>query len=106
MNIFQLSQEQISRKLSCLMSTIRRLSLLAFVVFFGGDGQHRVEDLQKIIRSYETDPCDLIIGSRYKGVKDVAVTMRSLGTRTFSRLTTILAGVQITDVTNGLKLIS
>jgi glycosyltransferase involved in cell wall biosynthesis len=77
-----------------------------YVVFFDSDGQHRVEDLEQIIRSYETDPCDLILGSRYRDAKEVALSMRSLGTRFFSRLTTLLAGVEITDVTCGLKLIS
>ena len=76
-----------------------------YVVFFDGDGQHRVEDLQKIIRSYEAVPCDLLIGSRYRGVKSVSVTLRSMTTRLLSRLTTMLARVEITDVTNGLKLI-
>lgn len=77
-----------------------------YVVFFDSDGQHRVEDLEQIVRSYETDPCDLIVGSRYRGVKGAPLTLRSLGTRFFSKLTTVLAGVEITDVTCGLKLIS
>ena len=78
---------------------------LEYVVFFDSDGQHRVEDLAKIIHSYESDPCDLIIGSRYHGTGH-SLSLRSLGTRLFSKLTTLLAGVEITDVTNGLKLIS
>lgn len=91
-----------------LKTGMRQVLLRAFdyVVFFDGDGQHRVEDLEKIIRSYESEPCDLIIGSRYRGGKRGSFTLRSLGTRAFSRLTTILAGVTVTDVTNGLKLIS
>jgi glycosyltransferase involved in cell wall biosynthesis len=76
-----------------------------YVVFFDGDGQHRVEDLEKIIRSYESDPCDLLVGSRYRGVESVATTLRSVVTRLLSKLTTALARVEITDVTNGLKLI-
>ena len=77
-----------------------------FVVFFDSDGQHRVEDLERIVRGHEQDPCDLIIGSRYREMKIRKFTLRSIGTRFFSRLTTMLAGVEITDVTCGLKLIS
>jgi glycosyltransferase involved in cell wall biosynthesis len=77
-----------------------------YVAFFDGDGQHRIEDLETIIRSYETDPCDLIIGSRYRGVQGTRISLRSVGTRMFSWLTTMLARVEITDVTCGMKLIS
>jgi len=77
-----------------------------YVVFFDGDGQHRVEDLEKIIRSYESEPIDLIVSSRYGEGKRIPFSLRWLGTWMFSRLTTILAGVEITDVTNGLRLIS
>jgi glycosyltransferase involved in cell wall biosynthesis len=76
-----------------------------YVVFFDGDGQHRVEDLERIVRSYEASPQDLIIGSRYQGEK-ATWSLRSVGTRSMSRLTTLLSGVEITDVTNGLKLIA
>ena len=52
-----------------------------YVVFFDGDGQHRVEDLERIIRVYESEPYDLIVGSRYRGVKAVPLTLRSITTR-------------------------
>ena len=77
-----------------------------YVVFFDGDGQHRVEDLQKIIRSYEADPYDLIVGTRYREAEHVPFTLRSVTTRLMSKLTTVLSGVEITDVTIGLKLIT
>jgi len=77
-----------------------------YVVFFDADGQHRVEDLERIIRSYESEPCDLIVGSRYLGVESTSLTLRSVTTRLFSKLTTVLAGIEITDVTCGLKLVS
>jgi len=77
-----------------------------FVVFFDGDGQHRVEDLEKIIRAFDQDPCDLIVGSRYKCQAAHRPSVRSLITKLFSGLTSTLAGTRITDVTCGLKLIS
>jgi len=77
-----------------------------FVAFFDGDGQHRIEDLEKILGSYQAERCDLIVGSRYLDAEPAARSLRSVGTRLLSGLTTLLAGIRVTDVTNGLKLIS
>jgi glycosyltransferase involved in cell wall biosynthesis len=77
-----------------------------YVVFFDGDGQHQVDDLQRIIRVHESEAIDLVLGSRYRDEPGVKISPRSLGTWFFSRLTTLFAGVPVTDVTCGLKLIS
>ena len=77
-----------------------------YVVYFDADGQHQVQDLEKIIRLYETEDLDLIQGSRNVGEKQLRPSLRSFGTWTFSRLTTLFAGVEITDATCGMKLIS
>ncbi len=77
-----------------------------YVVFFDADGQHRVEDLLRIIALHEREGHDLIIGSRNVGKERFEWSLRSFGTRFFSTLTTLLAGTTITDVTCGLKLIS
>lgn len=77
-----------------------------YVVFFDSDGQHRVEDLLKVIAHHESEGHDLVIGSRNLGKKDFAWSLRSFGTKFFSVLTTLLAKTPITDVTCGLKLIS
>jgi len=77
-----------------------------YVVYFDSDGQHQIEDLEKIIRVYETEDLDLIQGSRHLGERMLRPSLRSIGTWAFSRLTTLFAGVEITDATRGLKLIS
>jgi glycosyltransferase involved in cell wall biosynthesis len=79
---------------------------LAFVVYFDSDGQHQVEDLERIVRLFETEDVDLIQGSRNLGQGGPSLSGRSFGTWMFSRLTTLFAGVEITDATCGLKLIS
>lgn len=77
-----------------------------YVVFFDSDGQHRVEDLLRVIAAHERDGYDLVIGSRNLGEKKgPRWSLRSFGTRFFSVLTTFLARTRITDVTCGLKLI-
>ncbi len=77
-----------------------------FVVFFDSDGQHQVDDLLEIIALQERDPHDLIIGSRNLGGRSGGWSLRAFGIKFFSVLTTLLAGIRITDVTCGLKLIS
>lgn len=77
-----------------------------FVVFFDSDGQHRAEDLMKIIQLYEEEGFDLIIGSRYNQDTDSNNFLRSLGTKFFSKITSLFAAAKITDVTCGLKLIT
>jgi hypothetical protein len=77
-----------------------------YVVYFDADGQHQIEDLEKIIRVHEREDFDLVQGSRYRGERMLRPSLRSIGTWAFSRLTTLFAGVEITDVTCGLKLIS
>jgi polyprenyl-phospho-N-acetylgalactosaminyl synthase len=77
-----------------------------YVVYFDADGQHQLEDLLNIIRVYEAEDFDLIQGSRNLGERMLHLSLRSIGTWSFSRLTTLFAGVEITDATCGLKLIS
>ena len=68
--------------------------------------RHAYPDLLKIIQVYETEDFDLIQGSRNLGERMLRPSLRSIGTWAFSRLTTLFAGVEITDATCGLKLIS
>jgi len=76
-----------------------------YVVFFDADGQHRVEDLLKVIDAYEQQGYDMVIGSRFLG-NGAGYTPRQFGTRVFSALASWLAGTRITDATSGLKLIA
>ncbi len=77
-----------------------------FIVFFDADGQHRTEDLLKLIHTHKTYHDDLVIGSRFQGEQNRRFSFRRLGTSLFSRLTTRFSGVTVTDVTCGLKLIA
>ena len=77
-----------------------------YVVFFDADGQHQVDDLLRIIEVHESEGIDLVQGSRHLGGRQKGPLLRSIGMRLFSTLTTIFAGMPITDVTCGLKLIS
>lgn len=77
-----------------------------FVAFFDADGQHRIEDLEKLIRVFGTNRYDFILGSRYLNKERIGFTLRTGSTRLFSLVTSLLVGTRVTDVTCGLKLVS
>ncbi len=76
------------------------------VVFFDADGQHRIGDLENIINTFAEGNYDFILGSRYKNQNTQAFSLRVLGTKVFSFLTTLYTHTRITDSTSGLKLLS
>ena len=78
----------------------------AFVVLCDADGQHRIEDVKKVVADFEQGGADMVLGSRYAGEGKYRWTLRKLGTKLFSLLTTVCAGVRVTDVTCGLKLMN
>jgi len=77
-----------------------------FVVFFDADGQHRVEDLKKIIQFYEAEKIDLISGSRFKDGYPEEVTLRVRVNKLLAGIAGWISKISITDSTSGLKLIS
>lgn len=79
----------------------------AGVIFFDGDGQHRVEDLCRLLNYAHQQPeTDVIIGSRYLGGQRAASMLRHLVARSYSLLTTLFTGKRVHDVTSGLKYLS
>jgi len=78
-----------------------------FLMFFDGDGQHRIEDLNNLVAHHAAHPeDDLLIGSRYLGGQQAASTLRHLVSQTYARLVRVATGQPIHDVTSGLKLLN
>lgn len=74
-----------------------------YFVTFDSDGQHRVEDALAMATRLDTEPVDIVIGSRFldnrtelSAIKRVVLRMGVL----FERLS---SGVQLTDAHNGLR---
>lgn len=75
-------------------------------VQFDGDGQHRAEEIQRLVEPILHDQADMVIGSRFidkTGYQSDAD--RRLGIRFFSTITSALTGTRITDVTSGFRAI-
>lgn len=68
------------------------------------DGQHRPEDLPKLLRPIADDDADIVIGSRFKtetGYETSAV--RGVGIRFYSWLISVVTGDRVYDITSGFR---
>ena len=75
------------------------------VVNMDADGQHKPEDLDKIIKPILDDKADFVKGSRFLGSHEGTSKSREIGINLFSGLLTILLPGKITDATNGYRAI-
>ena len=71
-----------------------------------GDGQHNVEEVDKLIQPIRDGACSMVIGSRFidnKGFQSSA--MRRVGIRFLSWLMKLFSGQEILDMTSGFRAI-
>lgn len=74
------------------------------VVFLDADGQHRPEDVPRLVDALRTSGADVVIGSRYMGSGGYARPIgRRVGQRIFSLLSRALTGRRVCDTTSGFK---
>jgi glycosyltransferase involved in cell wall biosynthesis len=75
------------------------------VMTMDADGQHRPDDLPRLLDPVIADDADYVQGSRYLGAYDDAGGARDLGIRFFTLLVNAASGAGITDCTNGFRAI-
>lgn len=76
-------------------------------VQFDGDGQHDARFLHDLIAPIERGEADAAIGSRFlEGEGFQSSAFRRLGIQFLSRLIRILCGVQVLDVTSGMRAVN
>jgi glycosyltransferase involved in cell wall biosynthesis len=66
-----------------------------------GDGQHRAEDLQRLLGPILESRADVVLGSRYAGARPGRVSMTSLTQRFLAVCLSSLTRSRITDPTSG-----
>lgn len=76
------------------------------VVTVDADGQHPVDQLDDLVAPIDEDRADYVVGSRYLG-KDRSDNgpVRTSGIRVFTALVNLVAGLEVTDCTNGFRAI-
>lgn len=74
-----------------------------YVIRLDGDGQHPPSEIPRLFEAVLNDETDIAIGSRFiSGVETPPITLsRRMGILFFSRLTSLLAGQNVTDPTSG-----
>ena len=74
------------------------------LVTFDADGQHRVEDIDKIIEPIKNGDTDIVIGSRFlDGLDDEVPNYRKLGIKIITKVTNASIKEKITDSQSGFR---
>ena len=73
------------------------------LVTFDADGQHRIEDIDKILVPIKNNKADIVIGSRFLNDKQKISKCRKIGIKTITELTNITSGTKITDSQSGFR---
>ena len=73
------------------------------LVTFDADGQHRVEDVNKIIQPLENNEADVVIGSRFLDNKSKVPNYRKIGIKVITQVTNASLKKKLTDSQSGFR---
>ncbi len=79
------------------------------IVHFDADGQHKVEDIEKLVNPIIKEGYDVVFGSRFlegKSIDNIPLTKRYFILKPAIILNRILTGLKLTDAHNGLRALS
>ena len=90
-------------------SAIRTIFLKAkeldadMLVTFDADGQHRIEDIEKVVLPIKTNQADIVIGSRFLENSSKIPKYRKLGINIITKVTNSTINEKITDSQSGFR---
>ena len=73
------------------------------LVTFDADGQHRVEDIEKVVEPIKNNDADLVIGSRFLGKKSDVPNYRKIGIKVITQVTNASMKKKLTDSQSGFR---
>jgi len=73
------------------------------LVTFDADGQHRIEDIKKVVKPIEDKIADIVIGSRFLKNGSKIPKYRKIGIKTITGLTNVVTGMKISDSQSGFR---
>jgi len=73
------------------------------LVTFDADGQHRVEDIEKVIDPIKNNDADLVIGSRFLDEKSNIPNYRKIGIKVITQVTNASIKKKLTDSQSGFR---
>jgi glycosyltransferase involved in cell wall biosynthesis len=75
----------------------------AYFVTFDADGQHRVEDVVRMVERLRTEPVDIVVGTRFHGDTSHIPAAKRIVLRTAVALSRRSRRLRLTDAHNGLR---
>lgn len=73
-------------------------------VQFDGDGQHRADEVSKLLRAIQSGQCDAVIGSRFLAPSQYRPPlMRRIGIAAFNTVNSLILSRRISDSTSGFR---
>ena len=78
----------------------------AYVATFDADGQHKAEDLQRMLAVLADENADIVLGSRFLGRTEGMSLARKMLLRAGVLFTNLTTGVKLTDAHNGLRVMT
>ena len=73
------------------------------LVTFDADGQHRVEDIEKVVEPIKNNTADLVIGSRFLDKKSNVPNYRKIGIKVITKVTNASIKKKLTDSQSGFR---
>ena len=73
------------------------------LVTFDADGQHRVEDIEKVVGPIKNNDADLVIGSRFLDKKSDIPNYRKIGIKVITQVTNASIKKKLTDSQSGFR---
>ena len=73
------------------------------LVTFDADGQHRVEDIEKVVEPLKNNIADLVIGSRFLDNKSDVPNYRKIGIKVITQITNTSMKKKLTDSQSGFR---
>ena len=73
------------------------------LVTFDADGQHRIEDINKILQPLENNEADVVIGSRFLDNESKVPNYRKIGIKVITQVTNASLKKKLTDSQSGFR---
>lgn len=73
------------------------------LVTFDADGQHRIEDIEKVVSPIKNAECEIVIGSRFLGDSINLPKYRRVGIKTITKITNLVTNSKISDSQSGFR---
>ncbi|MBO9309939.1 MAG: glycosyltransferase family 2 protein, partial [Chloroflexi bacterium] len=78
----------------------------AAVILLDGDGQHDPNDIPRLLAPIQSGAADLVVGSRFMGLRSNTPRWRVVGQRALTALTNAASGVPLSDSQSGFRALS